>query len=148
MDARELLRKYIEQRREVGETELVLDGLNVEEVMRLLGAAGKAGQPGSGKSSRRSLRTSESASTDWRATLRDAGAGAEPTTASMSTEVPADATVANVSAPVERVGRLDFVPVPSSAPRESPFKQGLIVGSAEIAMVPDLIAELPSLDAV
>ena len=149
MDARDLLRKYIEQRREVGETELVLDGLNVEEVMRLLGAAGKAGQPGSGKSSRRSLRTSESASTDWRATLRDAGAGAEPTTESMSTEVPADATVANVSAPVERVGRLDFVPVPSSAPREdSPFKQGLIVGSAEIAMVPDLIAELPSLDAV
>src|SRR5687768_18264539 len=105
MDARDLLRKYIEQRREVGETELVLDGLNVEEVMRLLGAAGKAGQPGSGKSSSRSLRTSESAGTDWRATLRDAGAGAEPTTASPSSERSSAAPVEKAPAPVERVSR-------------------------------------------
>jgi DNA polymerase len=39
-DPRERLRRYLEQRRELGESELVLDGLSVEEVMRLLGAAG------------------------------------------------------------------------------------------------------------
>jgi len=40
MDAKELLRRYIEQRRELGESELVLDRLNVEDVMRVIGAAG------------------------------------------------------------------------------------------------------------
>ena len=39
MDARERLRRYLEQRREMGEHELVLDSLSIEEVMRLLGAA-------------------------------------------------------------------------------------------------------------
>ena len=32
MDAKSLLRRYIEQRRELGESELVLDSLNVEDV--------------------------------------------------------------------------------------------------------------------
>ncbi len=38
MDAKELLRRYLEQRREMGESELVLDTLGVDEVMRLIGA--------------------------------------------------------------------------------------------------------------
>lgn len=37
MKAEDLLRRYLEQRREMGETELVLDGLTVDEVMRLVG---------------------------------------------------------------------------------------------------------------
>lgn len=38
MDARAQLRRYLEQRRDAGDQELVLDSLSVEEVMRLLGA--------------------------------------------------------------------------------------------------------------
>jgi DNA polymerase len=38
MDARERLRLYLEQRRELGESELVLDALPVEDVLALLGA--------------------------------------------------------------------------------------------------------------
>ena len=38
MDARDRLRQYLEQRREMGEQDLVLDGMSVEEVMKLLGA--------------------------------------------------------------------------------------------------------------
>lgn len=38
MDARERLQRYLEQRRELGESELVLDGLSVDEVMSMLGA--------------------------------------------------------------------------------------------------------------
>ena len=38
MDAREKLRQYLEQRRELGETELVLDTLGVDDVLKLLGA--------------------------------------------------------------------------------------------------------------
>ena len=37
VSAEDLLRRYLEQRREMGETELVLDGLSVEEVMQLVG---------------------------------------------------------------------------------------------------------------
>ena len=35
MDPRDRLRQYLEQRREMGEQDLVLDGLSVEEVMKL-----------------------------------------------------------------------------------------------------------------
>ena len=40
MDARERLRRYLEQRRELGETEFVLDALSVDEALALL-AGGK-----------------------------------------------------------------------------------------------------------
>ena len=38
MDAREQLRRFLEQRREAGETELVFDSLSVDDAMRILGA--------------------------------------------------------------------------------------------------------------
>ena len=38
-DPREALRRYLEQRRELGEQEMVLDGMSVEEAMRLIGLA-------------------------------------------------------------------------------------------------------------
>lgn len=38
MDARDQLKRYLEQRRDMGETELVLDGLTVDEALRILGA--------------------------------------------------------------------------------------------------------------
>jgi DNA polymerase len=40
MDAKARLRAYLEQRRELGESELVLDSLQVDDVLRLLGAGG------------------------------------------------------------------------------------------------------------
>ena len=42
-DPKEALRRYLEQRREMGERELVLDGMSVEEAMRLIGLAGGGG---------------------------------------------------------------------------------------------------------
>jgi DNA polymerase len=60
VDAREQLRRYLEQRREAGETELVLDRLSVTDALRLLGAARPA-------DSAPALAESQ---TDWRATLR------------------------------------------------------------------------------
>jgi uracil-DNA glycosylase family 4 len=52
MNPREALRRYLEQRREMGESELVLDTLSVDEALKLIGAPA-GGQP------------------NWRATLRD-----------------------------------------------------------------------------
>ena len=39
MSAEERLRRYLEQRREMGESELVLDAMTVDDVMKMLGAA-------------------------------------------------------------------------------------------------------------
>ena len=41
MDARDRLRQYLEQRKEMGESDLVLDNLPVEDLMKVLGAPGK-----------------------------------------------------------------------------------------------------------
>jgi DNA polymerase len=65
MDASEALRRYLEQRRELGETELVLDSMSVEEALKLLGAA-KAAPP-----------QEKPVTTDWRAAVRAAGGAPE-----------------------------------------------------------------------
>ena len=65
MDAREQLRKYLEQRKEAGERDLVLDHLSVDDALKLLGAKKQVppSTPGA-----------EHASADWRDVLRSAGA--------------------------------------------------------------------------
>ena len=90
MDAREQLRRYLEQRRELGESELVLDSLTVDDALRLLGA--KPAPATSAATLRDALpqRPAPERSApdraappvvaeavdvvDWRQTLRDAGA--------------------------------------------------------------------------
>ncbi len=79
MDARALLRQYLEQRRDLGESEFVLDGLSVEEAMRLLGAPGEPPPsppaPARSPSAPRRVREAPPESdTDWRAALLAAGA--------------------------------------------------------------------------
>ena len=151
MDAREMLRRYVEQRREVGETELVLDALHVDEVMRLLGAAGRT--KGGAASPRDAASVTESRA-DWRSTLRDAGADPEVAPRSTLPETPRISAPAVSPAPVSEpsppsVGRLEFAPGPSGEQGvELAFKKGLIVGPAELEIVPDLIARLPSLPAI
>ena len=78
-DPREQLRRYLEQRRELGERELVLDGLSVEEALRIVGAA--SATPKAEAAEPRPVRQQESGAPpdDWRATLRAAGAAPEKT---------------------------------------------------------------------
>jgi DNA polymerase len=79
-DPREQLRKYLEQRRELGERELVLDGLSVEEALRIVGAVGAApSKPSAPSNDTRTVRQVEVGSSpdDWRAALRAAGAAPE-----------------------------------------------------------------------
>ncbi len=87
MSAEDRLRRYLEQRRELGESELVLDGMSVDEVMRIIGAigAGRAtsrrdtGAAGSSGGEQRRAEpgrevTDPTGSSDWREALRAAGA--------------------------------------------------------------------------
>ena len=131
MDAKGLLRRYLEQRRELGESELVLDGLHVEDVMRLLGAAGKST---SAVPARRSIREiAPTAAQDWRASLRDAGV--------------------NVDAPTPAFETLTEASIESSPPTEiiaddMPFKKGIVVGTTEAELIPSAIEKLGSLDEI
>ena len=76
-DPREQLRRYLEQRRELGERELVLDDLSVEEVLRIV-----AGPPRISASAVKPAGPDAAATTpvtgaspnDWREALRAAGA--------------------------------------------------------------------------
>ncbi|HKT08612.1 MAG TPA: uracil-DNA glycosylase family protein [Gemmatimonadaceae bacterium] len=69
MHAEDLLRRYLEQRRDHGEVELVLDTLSVEDVMRIIGAARYAQNDAAPSST-------PAAPGDWRQTLRSAEAPA------------------------------------------------------------------------
>jgi len=88
VDARETLRRYLEQRRELGETELALDGLTVEDALRILGAkTGVQTAAPASQSAGRAPETSDAGdATDWRRALRQAGASPDD----MPTRRPSD----------------------------------------------------------
>ena len=131
MDARALLRRYLEQRRELGESELVLDGLHVEDVMRLLGAAGN---PPAVVQARRSIREiAPSAAQDWRTSLRDAG---------VNVDSPVAAPEPSVEPPTESVSPREFIP------DDMPFKKGIVVGATEAELIPSAIEKLRSLEEI
>jgi DNA polymerase len=131
VDAKDLLRRYLEQRRELGESELVLDGLKVDDVMRLLGAAGTAPIATERHPTIRDSASSEPQ--DWRASLREAGVNVDP----------------------PRLGRHEFIdpakePPPPTAQisDDMAFKKGLVVGSNEGDLIPSAIQKLDSLDEI
>jgi uracil-DNA glycosylase len=68
VDPREQLRRYLEQRREMGESELVLDSLTVDEALRIVGAAVRASSSSAPADAPPIISKG-----DWRATLRAAG---------------------------------------------------------------------------
>ena len=80
MDAREQLRRYLEQRREMGERELVLDGLTVEEALRIVTGSSRAPiEDGEAPATGATRPADVPADLDWRAALRATGAApAEP----------------------------------------------------------------------
>lgn len=125
MDARDLLRRYLEQRRELGESELVLDGLHVEDVMRLLGAAGRSVPTTKPQRSVRELVGEPSQ--DWRESLRGAGV--------------------NVDAPI--TGPDAVAPTtPAETPTEVAFKKGIVVVRDEAELIPSAIEKLDSLEEI
>ena len=164
MDARVLLRRYLEQRRELGESELVLDGLNVEDVMRLLGATGASAPSTEPRRSVRQIAGEQS--DDWRTTLKEAGImvdapipapRAAPTSPQVREAAPAEA--ATVPAPPPNK-RLAFPPEPlspSSAAETVEETQvgkpvvaprGIIIASDEAELIPGAIGNLESLEAI
>jgi uracil-DNA glycosylase len=132
VNAKALLRRYLEQRRELGETELVLDSLDVDEVMRLLGAAGSADSTATFQTAHSSLRqlAEEVAGedvTDWRDSLRQAGVNVD----------------ASSSATKE-----SFLPPDTEPAPEMAFKKGIVISSGAAELIPSAIEKLDSLEEI
>lgn len=131
MNAKALLRAYLEQRRELGETELVLDSLDVDEVMRLLGATGRprvADRPVPAQPSLRKLAEEIAGEDvkDWRDSLRQAGVNVD----------------ASSSARNESLS-------PTAEPaQDMAFKKGIVISSGEAELIPGAIEKLDTLEQI
>ena len=159
MDARELLRRYLEQRRDLGETELVLDSMSVEDALALLGArrgaVEKRDEGGGGTTHAASDVSPKSG--DWRAALRAAGGAPETGVAPSSTlrdePMPRRAATGDPQLPVANEPTADAVHVPTTqgGPTASPLEDvpaGLTVGGASRALFDDPAAKLNTLDEI
>jgi uracil-DNA glycosylase len=137
MDAKELLRRYIEQRRELGESELVLDSLDVEDVLRVIGAAGTsrpsrpAGLPQTASPTGREFDPADTR--DWRTSLRDEGVNVDTPTAAAAPSI-------EVSPKTE--------PPAITTIDDMVFKKGIVIASNEADLIPDSILKLRSLDEI
>ena len=157
MDARDALRRYLEQRRDLGESELVLDSLSVEEAMKLLGAAGSG--PSGAPAAPRPRPSPAAETSDWREAIRAAGGApeAKPSRpvprASEEKEPMTKPPVSPASAAPPSVER-DAVHVPSTqvgADVGSPLPDvpaGIVVGGAARALFEDIGAKLNSLEEI
>lgn len=167
MDARERLRQYLEQRREMGESELVLDSLPVEDVLRLIGdklpAPARGVSPsapsapsapsvhaGSAPSSPSARDAAPTSATNWRDALASIGAVAPRTPAGRppAPAKPAKPAMPAMPAATQPVAAATpFVGAPSD-PAASPAipGAGIIVGSAMRDLLPGPLAALESLD--
>ena len=121
MDAEELLRRYLEQRREMGESELVLDTLTVDEVLRIVGAQGKrAPAPGA-----------SAPPGDWRRALLDADAGVAAPIARVPLADAAPRPSAARSAPLAPPALAPLAPLEPLARLSDLAPQGIVVGGGE-----------------
>jgi len=159
MDARERLRQYLEQRREMGESELVLDSLPVEDVLRLLGdkqpARGSGSPPPSGKagtapSARDAAPTT---ATNWRDALASIGAEAPRSSGkapvAKPTVPPSAAKPAVPAVPPPAPADTPAAAAPSEAGALPPIPgTGIVVGSAMRDLLPGPLASLNSLDEI
>jgi len=157
MDARDLLRRYLQQRRELGESELVLDGLNVDDVMRLVGAAGTSARSTSNDPRRSARESADQPSGDWRTALHEAGVIGDtsppaPTTAPTLPEGARGTRPAPIPRMAFPADPID--PITAEATDEMPAKKtkvvpgGLVVGSGDADLIPAEIEKLDSLEAI
>ena len=139
MDAKALLRRYLEQRRELGESELVLDTLHVDEVMELLGAAGSTRRAvAKEQPSPREIASAAvgEQTRDWRDSLRDAGVNVDaPRSAPAARDATPDIEQPAPEPPVETT-------------IEMAFKKGIVVASGESELIPGAIEKLDSLEEI
>jgi DNA polymerase len=134
VNVEELFRRYLEQRREMGESELMLDTLTVEEVLRIVGARGK----------RAPVARVSPPPSDWRKALIDADAGVAAPIARVSpADAPARAAPPSPPAPLASLSAL--APLAPSTKLSSLAPAGLVVGGGEAELFGGPISRASSL---
>jgi uracil-DNA glycosylase len=172
MDPREQLRRYLEQRRDMGERELILDGMSVDDVMRILGAgAGRVAAPAATlpnereapaavpprdrSHSERESRTAPETTSDWREVLRATGsapASRAPTPVPPRDEPPPpdeppeDAIVARVEAPPPPRARPTAPASPAPAVPAGELAPGIVVGTPSRELFGGALSTVTTLD--
>jgi uracil-DNA glycosylase family 4 len=146
MDGREQLRRYLEQRKEAGERELVLDDLNVDDLLKILGAApkGRAASPSAGAKDEppdtvtyyqtktpQSTPPAGHASADWRDVLRSSGAAPQ-------------AEAREPGAPPAG----GEPPSPAAAAPGGTVPTGITIGGSDRELFGGALAQLDSLEAI
>ena len=163
MDAREQLRRYLEQRREMGERELVLDGMSVEEVMRILGARNAAAPTREPRAESRAPKREADPgggvdAADWREVLRAAGSAPPPKSGESPGPQPAPAASPAAPAPppnVDRPSSADPVARPTpprveSSPTSRPADAapGIVVGTPSRDLFGGPLANVQTVDEI
>src|SRR5687768_10036115 len=161
MDPREQLRTYLEQRRETGETELVLDKLSIDEVLRIIAGQASAARGTAVAAAAQSesehpasARAADPGTGDWRAALLDAGVakpggeGLPPKPAAAEPVVPA---ASEEPAKAPSIPRMAF-PQPGQEAEPAgtalEFKTGIVVGAADSELFRSPFSHLESLEAI
>ena len=154
MDAKDALRRYLEQRRDLGESELVLDSLSVEDAMKLLGAASAMPRP---QRAAGVVVDTPPATTDWRAAVRAAGGAPEarPSIGTPAVTDPVEAAPSSRSQPATQdspraSAPAPFLPAGTTAP-DSPLEDipiGIVVGGGGRALNDEPVFALDSLAAI
>ena len=150
MDARDRLREYLEQRRELGESEFVLDGLSVEEALSALGVRGgaPAKTPPGPAESPREARTTGPVSGDWREALRSVGVDQPKAAKEPAVSEPAASGPAVSETAPAKVGRYEMpAPTEPSENATGELKPGIVIGHA-IEPGAGALANLDSIDAI
>ena len=173
MDAREQLRRYLEQRRETGERELILDGMSVEDVMRIIGAPATAStttrsvERGENRSGERAQERAPTPATtrdesteapvgDWRDVLRAAGSApareSTPTRESSAASPPAAPAEPPVDEPDVRQAPDAPTPVSATPVAAAPtadlgdVPSGIVVGNVSRELFGGSLAHAATLD--
>jgi len=156
MDARERLRIYLEQRREMGESEFMLDSLPIEDALRLIGDKGAASarRPADAPAARSGRDDAPAASGNWKDALKAIGADgpvAKPASPALPQKNAERARETKaVAAGIPQAG---IAPAPNAA--EKPpvagaldLVPGLVVGGLARELLEGPLSHLTSLDAV
>lgn len=146
MDARERLLHYLQQRRELGESEFTLDSMSMEDAMKALGVTGASAVIEAAKSRPAAAPSAVSAAPTSRP---DTAASREAAKAAASGDWREALRAVGAENPVEKVGRYEMpkaVPAVASAHADAPG--GLVVGSAQRDLSDGPLAHLSTLDEV
>ena len=145
MDAREQLRKYLEQQLEIGETELLLETLPATDALQSLRPGRRAKAAAVQKEPARSLRETVNEDTDWRTILKPTGGEADasrPQTSEPTMPPPPTSKRYEFPRPV------DVEDDNTRSSEEIGFKKGLVVGAPKSELFDEVVGRIRTLDGI